>query len=151
MPAAFPKGFEVRVFDTSAGPRLVAAIELVSPGNKDRPEVRRAFAVKCASYLYHGIGLIVVDVVTERRANLHNETMSIMEAAEAFRTKRMTPIELVDELLGAIAGLNPKLNAYLTVTAESARREAAQATTALARGEALGPLHGIPLALKDLK
>ena len=62
--------FEVRVISTAAGPRLVAAIELISPGNKDRAEERRAFAVKCASYLYQGISLIIVDVVTNRRANL---------------------------------------------------------------------------------
>jgi hypothetical protein len=81
MPAVFPPTFEVRVFEGQGGFKLVAAIELVSPGNKDRPEVRRAFAAKCASYLSQGIGLVVLDIVTERRANLHNETMRLMEAA----------------------------------------------------------------------
>jgi hypothetical protein len=82
MPAAFPESFEVRVFSTmSGGLTLVAAIELVSPGNKDRAVERRAFATKCASYLYRGIALIVIDIVTSRRANLHNETMRLMEAA----------------------------------------------------------------------
>jgi hypothetical protein len=80
MPAVFPEGFEVRVFATREGPTLVAAVELVSPANKDRPESRRAFATKCASYLFQGIGLMVVDVVSGRRANLHNETMRLMEA-----------------------------------------------------------------------
>jgi hypothetical protein len=84
MPAVFPSGFEVRVFSAQGGPRLVAVIELVSPANKDRAESRRAFAVKCANYLYQGISAIVVDVVTERRANLHNETMRLMEAAERY-------------------------------------------------------------------
>lgn len=84
MPSVFPESFEVRVFSTSTGPTLVAAIELVSPGNKDRPETRRAFAAKCASYLYQGISLIVVDIVTERLANLHNETMRLMEAGARF-------------------------------------------------------------------
>jgi len=82
MPAVFPQGFEVRVFSTRAGPTLVGAIELASPGNKDRPEIRRAFAAKCASYLYQAVSLIVVDVVTERSANLRNETMRLMEAPE---------------------------------------------------------------------
>jgi hypothetical protein len=81
MPAAFPETFEVRVFNTTAGLTLVAVIELVSPGNKDRPAERRAFATKCASYLAQGVSLILVDVVTSRQANLHNEVMRLMEAA----------------------------------------------------------------------
>jgi hypothetical protein len=82
MPAVFPESFEVRIFANTGGLSLVAAIELISPGNKDRPEERRAFATKCASYLYQGISLIIIDIVTSRRANLHNETMRLMGAAE---------------------------------------------------------------------
>jgi hypothetical protein len=66
LPAEFPPTFGVHVFETSGGPSLVAALELVSPGNKDRDETRRAFAAKCTSYLQAGCGLIVVDVVTDR-------------------------------------------------------------------------------------
>ena len=84
MPAIFPPGFEVRVFSTEAGPILVGAVELVSPRNKDRPDSRRAFVTKCANYLYHGISLIVMDVVTTRAANLHNETMRLMAADTRF-------------------------------------------------------------------
>jgi hypothetical protein len=84
MPAVFADNFEVRVFATTSGLTLVAAIELISPGNKDRPEERRAFATKCASYLYQGVGLILVDIVTSRQANLHNETMRLMAAAPEF-------------------------------------------------------------------
>jgi hypothetical protein len=51
MPALFPDDFEVHVFSSVAGPTLVAAIELVGPGNKDRDETRRAFVAKCAAYL----------------------------------------------------------------------------------------------------
>jgi hypothetical protein len=82
VPAAFPDTFEVRILSRDAGPRLVAAIELVSPGNKDRAPERRAFATKCASYLCQGISLVVIDIVTHRRANLHNEILRVMEAAE---------------------------------------------------------------------
>jgi hypothetical protein len=82
MPAVFPQTFEVRIFHTISGLTLVAAIELVSPGNKDRPDERRAFATKCASYLAQGISVVVIDIVTNRRANLHNETMRLMEAAD---------------------------------------------------------------------
>ena len=64
---------------TDTGPKLVAAIELISPGNKDRLPERRAFATKCASYLYQGISVIIVDIVTNRRANLHNEILRVME------------------------------------------------------------------------
>jgi hypothetical protein len=78
MPAVFPDEFEVLVFDTSAGPTLVGAIELVSPGNKDRADARRAFAIKCANYLHQGIGLVVVDIVTSRHANLHDELIDVL-------------------------------------------------------------------------
>lgn len=54
---------------------LVAAIELVSPANKDRPVSRKAFAAKCAGYLRSGCGLVTVDVVTTRRADLHAELL----------------------------------------------------------------------------
>src|SRR6516162_1462367 len=80
--AVFPDTFEVRVLCTDTGPKLVAAIELISPGNKDRPAERRAFAIKCASYLCQGISVIIVDIVTNRRANLHNDILRIMEAGD---------------------------------------------------------------------
>lgn len=77
-PIIFPDDIEVQVFATTTGASLVAAIELVSPGNKDRAETRRAFAAKCVGYLTRGIGLIVVDIVTNRLANLHNEVMALL-------------------------------------------------------------------------
>lgn len=64
---------EVQVFKQEGGPILAGAMELVSPANKDRPETRAAFVSKCASYLQQGIGLIVIDIVTERKADLHGE------------------------------------------------------------------------------
>ncbi|MBX9628576.1 MAG: DUF4058 family protein [Gemmataceae bacterium] len=76
-PAVFADDFEVRVVASRAGRRVVAAVELVSPGNKDRPETRQAFAAKCASYLYQGIALVVVDVVTERHADLHGDVLGL--------------------------------------------------------------------------
>jgi hypothetical protein len=84
LPALFPDTFEVRVFSTMGGLTLVGAIELISPGNKDRAEERRAFATKCASYLHKGVSLIVIDIVTNRRANLHNETMRLMDAGPQY-------------------------------------------------------------------
>jgi hypothetical protein len=79
--AIFPDSFEVKVFSQSGGQTLVGVIELVSPSNKDRPEERRAFASKAASYLHQGISLIIVDVVTSRSANLHRETLRQIDPA----------------------------------------------------------------------
>ena len=84
LPIVFPDDIEVQVFATTTGAVLVAAIELVSPGNKDRPETRQAFAAKCVSYLTRGIGLIVVDTVTNRLANLHNDLMGLLGRGERF-------------------------------------------------------------------
>jgi hypothetical protein len=69
---------EVRVYQDVGGAQLRAAIELVSPANKDRKETRRTFAAKCAGYLRHGISVVIVDVVTGRAANLHRELLDIL-------------------------------------------------------------------------
>jgi hypothetical protein len=95
MPAVFPDEIEVQVFRQQGGAVLVAAVELVSPGNKDRPEARREFAAKCASYLQQGVGLVVVDVVTERRANLHDELIDLLRQPEEFAFPRATPLYAV--------------------------------------------------------
>jgi hypothetical protein len=84
MPAVFPDSIEILVFRTEAGPTLVAAIELISPGNKDRLEHCRAFAAKCSNYLQQGIGLVLIDIVTNRQANLHNELVYLLDAGEQF-------------------------------------------------------------------
>lgn len=75
--------YEVRIQRDDDSPPLVAAIELVSPGNKDRASHRRAFAVKCANYLQQGVGLVVVDVVTNRSANLHGELLELLGVSAA--------------------------------------------------------------------
>jgi Protein of unknown function (DUF4058) len=85
LPAIFADDFEVRVIDARSGPRLVAAIELVSPGNKDRADARRAFVTKCASYLHQGIHVLVIDIVTERHANLHNALLDMLQAPPTLR------------------------------------------------------------------
>jgi hypothetical protein len=81
--AAFPDAFEVRVFNNAQGQQLVGVIELVSPSNKDRPEERQAFAAKCAGFLAQGVSVVVVDIVTERLANLHNEISRLVNAPDA--------------------------------------------------------------------
>ena len=75
IPASFPDDLEIEIREEHDRARLVAVIELVSPANKDRLSERAAFVAKCVTYLKRGIGLVVIDVVTERHANLHNELM----------------------------------------------------------------------------
>ncbi len=72
--------YEVRVYQDVGGTELRGAIELVSPRNKDRAASRRIFAAKCAGYLKHGIGVVVVDIVTARNANLHRELFATLGA-----------------------------------------------------------------------
>lgn len=71
--APTPPEYEVRVYDERHGRRLVAAVEIVSPGNKDRPESREAFVSKCHALLQQDVNLAIVDMVTERQANLYAE------------------------------------------------------------------------------
>jgi hypothetical protein len=73
--------YEVRVMQQMGGPQLRAAIELVSPASKDRASHRRAFAVKCAGYLQQGVAVVIVDVVTERTANLHATLVDLLGLA----------------------------------------------------------------------
>jgi hypothetical protein len=67
--------YEVLIYDQAHDRRLVAAVELVSPANQDRPESRRALVTKCAALLRQGVGLVLVDLVTVRRFNLYAELL----------------------------------------------------------------------------
>jgi len=68
---------EVLVYEDYPGEvRLVGAVEFVSPANKDRPETRGAFVSKCHGYLQKGVGVLLVDVVTDRHANLHDDLLA---------------------------------------------------------------------------
>jgi aspartyl-tRNA(Asn)/glutamyl-tRNA(Gln) amidotransferase subunit A len=75
---------------------------------------------------------------------------TISELALRLRRKESSPVEVTRSCLERIEKLNPKLNAFITVTAESAMAEARSAEAEIARGEWRGPLHGVPVALKDL-
>ncbi len=74
--------YEVRVYDAEDGRRLVAAVEIVSPANKDRPEHRRTFVAKCAALLLNRVSIAIVDVVTERSANLYRELLDLLARPE---------------------------------------------------------------------
>lgn len=85
LPALYPPTCTVEIVAADGGRRLVAAIELVSPANKDREIRRRLFASRCASCLSQGIGLLVVDVVTSRSGNLHNELIDLLDFDATLR------------------------------------------------------------------
>ena len=72
------------------------------------------------------------------------------ELAAMIRTKALSPVELIRAVVERIECLNPVVNAFCTVTAESALAEAKRAEDAVMHGEAPGPLHGLPVSIKDL-
>ncbi|MFZ1136427.1 MAG: amidase [Candidatus Korobacteraceae bacterium] len=76
--------------------------------------------------------------------------LSIAEAATQIRERKLSSIELTRACLDRIDKLNPGLNAFITITSELALQQAREADAALAAGDWRGPLHGIPVALKDL-
>jgi aspartyl-tRNA(Asn)/glutamyl-tRNA(Gln) amidotransferase subunit A len=75
---------------------------------------------------------------------------SLVEVAALLRRKAVSPVELTQACLARIERLNPALNAFITVTAEQALKQAREAEAEIQRGHWLGTLHGVPLALKDL-
>jgi hypothetical protein len=75
----FPDTIEITVTSEETG-QLVGAVEFVSPGNKDRGAKRDMFLAKCLEYLAGGACVVVVDVISARRANLHNEIVSRLGA-----------------------------------------------------------------------
>ncbi len=76
--------------------------------------------------------------------------LTIAELVPLLRRREVSPVELTEAFLGRIARHDGKLRSYITVTADRARAEAKAAETTLMAGADLGPLHGIPVALKDL-
>lgn len=70
--------YEVRVYDSKRGRRLVAAIEIVSPATKDRPEHRRAFVAKCAALLQQLVSVTILDLVTTRNFNLYGDLLELL-------------------------------------------------------------------------
>ena len=76
--------------------------------------------------------------------------MPAAEMAAAIREKRLSPVEVVEAVLARIEQINPRLNAYCTVTADAARAAARDAEAAVMRDGTLGILHGVPVSIKDL-
>jgi hypothetical protein len=86
---------EVRILRNLGGPQLHAAIEIVSPGNKDRPAERHAFAVKCVDYLRQGAAVVAIDIVTERRAQLHPELLRVAQSDAGAEWKSPTDLSAI--------------------------------------------------------
>src|SRR3990170_1475533 len=76
--------------------------------------------------------------------------MSLADVGALIRAKHVSPVEVTAQALARIEQFNPRLNAFWTVTADLAREQARAAETEIIKGEYRGPLHGVPVALKDL-
>ncbi len=122
--------YEVRVYDSKRGRRLVAAVEIVSPANKDRPEHRRAFVAKCAALLQNQVSLAIVDIVTTRHFNLYAELLDVLGQTDPL--------------------LTPTAPLIYAVACREARKDDAWRLEAWAHALALGqPLPTLPLWLAD--
>lgn len=87
--------FEINIYKQEGGWKLVAAIELVSPANKNRSSHRRAFATKVASYLQQGVSVVTVDVVTERSANLHEDIANALRLPDELDWSSPTSLSAI--------------------------------------------------------
>jgi len=87
--------YEVRVYDTSLGRRLVAAVEIVSPANKDRPENRRTFVAKCAALLQNHVCVAIIDLVTTRTANLYGDLLELLGQTDPSLVNGPSPLYAV--------------------------------------------------------
>src|SRR5438094_491734 len=76
--------------------------------------------------------------------------LTLESAADLVRTRQVSPTSLVESCLARIESLEPRLNAFITVTKDVAREQAREAEREIAAGHYRGPLHGIPVAVKDL-
>ena len=84
--------YEVQIYDEKRHCRLVAAVEIVSPANKDRPEHRRAFAAKCAGLLRERVSVVIVDVVTTRAPNLYGDLLDLIGKSDPLLSPEPPPI-----------------------------------------------------------
>jgi len=74
--------YAVHVYDHSRGRKLVAAVEIVSPANKDRAESRRAFVAKCAALLQQNVCVSIVDLITTRNFNLYADLLALIDRTD---------------------------------------------------------------------
>lgn len=122
--------YEVLVYDEKRHCRLVAAVEIVSPANKDRAEHRRAFVAKCAGLLRERVSVVIVDVVTTRTQNLYLEMLDLIGLTDPGLNPEPPP------LYAAACRMTKRTNEWLLETW----------TQSLALGR---PLPTVPLWLAD--
>ncbi len=84
--------YVVLVYDERRRTRLVAAVEIVSPGNKDRTENRRAFVAKCLGLLRERVSVVIVEIVTSRLPNLYGAMLEMMELVDAALKPEPLPL-----------------------------------------------------------
>lgn len=84
--------YEVLVYDAERDRRLVAAVEIVSPANKDRPENRRLFVAKCAALLAQQVCVAIVDLVTTRRFNLYGDLLELIGESDPALASGSPPL-----------------------------------------------------------
>ena len=127
--------------------------EIYNPGMSEKDDLRcsrRSFVQGLSATvvtLASGAGNAAL-VKAPPRAELPQ--MSLVEAGQQIRAKKISPVDLTQGCLNRIDRLNPQLNAFITVTAEAALAQAREAETEIQKGHWRGLLHGVPLALKDL-
>ena len=88
--------------------------------------------------------------MTDSDSAIHHARLTIQEIGQKLRTRSISPVELTQDCLKNIEKLNPRLNVFITVVADSALDAARRAEQEILRGEIRGPLHGVPVGLKDI-
>ena len=136
-------------FPAAARRRSVTIRATVHRFRRTRRDFLKTTTAACAS------AFAVAPIVREAAAAADQSrddltSLSLMDASALLRTRKVSPVELTSACLARIDRLNPVLNAFITVTADQAMADAEAAEAEIARGRRRGPLHGIPIALKDL-
>ena len=89
IPAVFPDRFEVLVHEPGTTPHPVGIVSLVTPRAKLDPRQRAAFVRCCVAHLHHGTGVVLIDIVTDGLASIHNEILDMIAPPEALRPADM--------------------------------------------------------------
>jgi hypothetical protein len=104
--------YETRVYDMRNGRRLVAAVEIVSPSSKDRPESRREFVAKVAALLQHDVSVSFVDVVTIRQFNLYADLLELIDRSDPMLGAGPPSLYAVTARVRKRAGDRPLLDTW---------------------------------------
>ena len=116
--------YEVLIYDESRGRTLVAAVEIVSPANKDRVENRRAFVAKCAALLQQRVCVSIVDLVTTRQFNLYSDLLELIGQTDTAFGPTVPPIYAAT-CRGRKVGERPRLEIWAYALAVGSAAEAA--------------------------